>query len=386
MNESSSSAQNKPERVGFEIVTETDELTQLCTIWAAQDTISLDTEFERIRTFYPRPALIQLGTADRIWLLDPLTILDFRAFAELLSRSTTTKILHSASEDLELLARLTGTLPVPLFDTQIAAGLLGYGFSMGYQRMVQTFCDINLDKHETRSNWLKRPLSDSQLRYAAYDVHYLPTIHRRLNDELIASGRETWLHEECDALVAKQQASDDFAKSYERIGHAWKLEPLELGVLRALSAWREHEIRSRDIPRAHLLKDDTLVELARRQPEQLAHLSPIEGLSKRECQRSGTTLLNIIAKVCALDAEQLPPTLPAPLNSKQFDPLLKKLKAVVSKTAERINTAPELLGHRRALAQLLRHCVVDEMPGLTTFFQGWRQEVIGESLRKALDR
>ena len=359
-------------------------MARLCAQWRDGGAIALDTEFERTRTFFPRPALLQVRASEKNWLLDPLTITDFAPLGELLSAAETTKVIHSASEDLELLQRLTGCLPQSLFDTQIAAGLLGYGFSLGYRRMVEEFCGISLSKQETRSNWLRRPLRDGQLQYAAYDVHFLPSIQTRLHEELDQKNRLHWLHEECQALVSKQNDSADYENAYRRISYAWKLEPLQLATLRALSAWREHEIRRRDIPRAHLFKDEVLVELARAQPKNAADLQQVEGVSAKELARSGTTLLRIVAKVSELGAEQLPTALPAPLSSKQFDPVVKKLKAVVLRTAEELNVAPELLGHRRALEKLVRHSLVDGLPGVSPFFAGWRELAVGEQLLEAM--
>ena len=375
---------NQQGPAAVELVTDNQELCSVCRQLAQTTAIGLDTEFERTRTFFPRPALIQVCAHENIWLIDPLSIDDFQPFAEVLANPGITKIVHSASEDVELLTQLTGALPKRLFDTQIAAGLLGYGFSLGYRKLVALFENVELDKQETRSNWLKRPLRAAQLRYAALDVYYLPGIHRRLAQELDDSGRHHWLDEECQTLVDKQIGDDDFELAYQRVGQAWKLDPRQLGVLRALAAWREHTARRRNRPRAHVIKDDELMALSRT-------LTPAtDGKDRARAiadikPEDAEVLVRIVDKVADLSFDQLPTPLTPPADLRAFSGQLKTMKARVQDHAANLGMAPELLAHRRALEHQTLHSLITKQPGLIPFFSGWRREVIGTELLEMLN-
>ena len=368
----------------FVLIEDNAALASACERWRRAPVVVLDTEFERTATFYPRPALLQLADTTGVWLIDPLAIDDYQPLAELLTDPGVTKVLHSAGEDLSLFIMLTGVFPVGLFDTQIAAALVGHGFSLGYRRLVEHVCSVQLDKQETRSNWLRRPLTRSQLRYAVNDVLYLPAIHARLAQELAQLGREQWLDEECDALIAKQREQDDTSQAYLRIGQAWRLDQMQLARLRALCSWREHEARRRDVPRAFLLKDESLLALARTPPATAEHFHQMPGLGRAVRSNDGDTLVRLVNKVAGLATEQLPALVSAPVDTREFAPVLKQLKHTVRSTAERLDVAPELLGHRRALERQLLHTRVNELPGLTDFFSGWRKNVVGDSLLQVL--
>ena len=213
------------------------ELAQQCAAWRAQPFVVLDTEFMRVDTFYPIAGLVQVGDGRQAALIDPLCIRDWSPFAALLDDPAVVKVLHACSEDLEVFQRLTGTLPQPLFDTQLAAAYLNLGFSMGYSRLVQALLGVDLPKGETRSDWLQRPLSDMQVRYAAEDVQHLVEVYRAL-DERLSAEKRGWLLEDGAELVANLRREVDPDEMYRDGKLAWKLSRQQLAVYRALYAWR----------------------------------------------------------------------------------------------------------------------------------------------------
>ncbi|MGM0671585.1 MAG: ribonuclease D, partial [Pseudomonadota bacterium] len=205
---------------------------------AGTDWIALDTEFMREKTYYPRLCLIQLATLDQIACVDPLK-LDIHLLEPLLFDAGVTKVFHSASQDLEVLYRELGRVPTPVFDTQIAASMLGYGEQVGYANLVKAVLDRDLDKSQTRTDWSRRPLSEQQIRYAADDVRFLATVFMRLLHELESHERMHWLRPEMEALSNPALYEPDPENAWKRVSGAKRLKPRERGVLKAVAAWRE---------------------------------------------------------------------------------------------------------------------------------------------------
>ena len=360
------------------------ELAKLCGHLENCQCLALDTEFERSRTFYVRPALLQLGDGDNTYLVDPLEIGNWSPLIRLFDNPKIPKLLHSASEDLEVIDRLGGGPPENLFDTQIAASLLGLGYSISYRALVQILCDVDLPKSETRSNWLRRPLSDAQLEYARMDVVYLPSIYAHLNTELVARGRAEWMAEECARLVTRHHQNQDIENAYSRFRCSTKLGPHELGILRALVAWREHEARKRDLPRGFVIRDEVLVAIARRMPNTLAALQALFDREPKLNEFDGLVVVRIIAKVMTLGDDQLPSPPPPASDLRAHSSTIKTLKSLVHTTARDLDIAPEILAHRRSLEELTHQVLVGRHTELTTFFAGWRADVIGERLLERL--
>ena len=218
-------------------IRDNDSLGQHCAEWQQLPFVALDTEFMRVDTFYPIAGLIQIGDGTRAYLIDPLTIDNWQPLADLLENQAVVKVLHACSEDLEVLLRLTGSLPVPLFDTQLAAAYLNLGFSMGYSRLVKEVLDIDLPKGETRSDWLQRPLSETQISYAAEDAVHLAEVYKLLHPRLSAE-KYRWVLEDGAELVANLRRETDPYEVYREAKLAWKLSRAQLAVLREICAWR----------------------------------------------------------------------------------------------------------------------------------------------------
>ncbi|UBM24106.1 ribonuclease D [Pseudomonas sp. p1(2021b)] len=353
-------------------------LAEHCRGWRELPFVALDTEFMRVDTFYPKAGLIQVGEGNRAYLIDPLLIRDWQPLAELLDDQGVVKVLHACSEDLEVLLRLTGKLPQPLFDTQLAAGYLNIGFSMGYSRLVQDVLGLELPKGETRSDWLQRPLSDTQVSYAAEDAVHLAELFSALRPRL-SDDKYAWVLEDGAELVAQLRREVEPETLYREVKLAWKLNPQQLAVLRELCAWREREARSRDLPRNRVLREHSLWPMAKSQPDNLSALAKIDDMHPRTIRQDGQFLLDLIKRAASLPAEQWPQALPEPLPI-EASGMLKRLRAVGQAEGERLGIAPELMLRKKTLEALLKSGFPNGPYQLPDSLRGWRRERMGQAL------
>ena len=341
--------------------------------------LALDTEFMRVRTFHPQAALFQFFDGTRSHLVDPLAIDDLAPLAALLADPGITKLMHSCSEDLEVCMRRLGVLPDPLIDTQVLAAFCGHGLSVGYQRIVGMELGVELDKSETRTDWLQRPLSPAQLRYAAEDVLHLPRLYEILQERLQAEPRKAaWAAEECAAIVPRFRAREP-GVDLGSLGGAWRLDPQRLAVLRALHIWREHTARERDLPRSWVVPDSVLLRIAETRLQDEQGLAGIPDLQDSARRRHGKAMLAEAAAAAALAPEAWPATLPPPPGSADTR-RVKALRSRVLERSESLGVAPEMLAKRRDLEDLVRRAGAGERPDDGTLFTGWRREAIGEEL------
>lgn len=367
--------------IDIQWISDNQSLAQYCTQWQGLAFVALDTEFMRVDTFYPIAGLIQVSEGERAYLIDPLLISDWTPFAALLENPEVIKVVHACSEDLEVFLRLTGSLPAPLFDSQIAAGYLNLGFSMGYSRLVKAVLDIELPKGETRSDWLKRPLSETQVSYAAEDVLHLAHVYRELQAKL-SPEKAQWVLEDCADMVANLGREVDPQEAYRDAKLAWKLSRAQLAVLRELCAWREREARARNQPRNRILREHSLWPLAKTQPDNLQSLARIEEMHPKTVRQDGEFILQLIKDAAALPASAWPEALPEPLPI-EASGILKKLRAIGQREAERLDIAPELMLRKKILEALLKSGYPTGPYELPDSLTGWRRELMGQAL---LDR
>lgn len=363
-------------------ITDDQTLAQCCVAWQQLPYVALDTEFMRVDTFYPQAGLLQVAAADQVYLIDPLLIKDWSALAALLENPAVLKVLHACSEDLEVFQRLLGSLPSPLFDSQLAAAYLNLGFSMGYSRLVQEVLNVELAKGETRSDWLQRPLSETQVSYAADDVLHLAKVYEAL-DQRLSDEKRQWVLEDGAELLENARRQVDPQTLYREAKLAWKLAPQQLSVLRALCAWREEQARSRDVPRNRILKEHSLWPIARTQPKDLASLGRIEEMHPRTLRQDGETLLNLIREAGSLPPQQWPEVLPEPLPI-EASALLKKLRAVGQRQAQLLEIAPEVMLRKKALEALLKSGYPKGPYQLPDSLRGWRRQLMGQALLDSL--
>jgi ribonuclease D len=357
-------------------------LAQYCADWQRLPFVAVDTEFMRVDTFYPIAGLLQVSEGERAYLIDPLLIEDWKPFSALLRNEAVVKVLHACSEDLEVFLRLTDSLPAPLFDTQLAAAYLNLGFSMGYSRLVQSVLNIELPKGETRSDWLQRPLSETQISYAAEDVLHLAEVYTALQAQL-SPEKNAWLLEDGAELVLNLQREVDPNEVYREAKLAWKLSRAQLAVLRELCAWREREARARNQPRNRVIREHSLWPIARNQPDNLVALARIDDMHPKTIRRDGETLLKLIKDAAAVPAAEWPEALPEPLPL-EASALLKKLRALGQREGERLNIAAEIMLRKKTLEALLKSGYPSGPYQLPDSLRGWRRELMGQALLDCL--
>lgn len=356
-----------------------DQLAALCARWHQQAAIAVDTEFMRSDTFYPIAGLLQIGDGQGCYLIDPLAISDLEPLRALLMDPQVTKVLHSCSEDLEVFQRWLGLVPSPLFDTQVAAAFAGLGFGLGYANLVKQLLLIDIPKEETRSDWLQRPLSAAQLKYAALDVAHMLVVYGKLLQILKDSERLTWVQSDCADLVDNARRPEDFSTAYHKVGFAWKLRPQELLILKQLCIWRETEARRRDIPRNRLIKEPALWEIARKKIQDRDLLQRVVDIPSRTLKNDGDTLIQIVTDSLALDESAWPPRLDPPLAQSEA-PLMKALKTYGRTVAETAGLPPEILLRKKDYEALVRSGLKGGDYELPERLKGWRYELVGKEL------
>lgn len=345
--------------------------------------VIVDTEFMRRNTFFPQVALVQLcfsgsDADDTAWLIDPLQIDDPAPLARLLQDEEVIKVLHSPSEDLEVFQNWLGVLPRPLFDTQKAAALTGQDFGLGYRGLVLDLCGEDLPKGETCSNWLQRPLTESQCHYAAQDVTWLLQAYRILEQRCREQGKFDWVLE--DGADATRSLATNATNYYRRIKTAWKLSPAQLAVLIATCDWRETTARHKDKPRSWIIDDKACLQLAQQQPRNWDELKSRVELPPPAQRRYGDALLELVASQQQLPENELPTRLPSPLDSRQRNQL-KALKSAAAKIAGELGVAPQVLVQSKDYETLLRNDADVVEPG---YWSGWRQERVIQPLKQLL--
>jgi ribonuclease D len=351
----------------------------------AEMTLGLDTEFVRTRTYYARLGLIQIADASGVWLVDAVALPSLEPLATVLGGASVERVLHSCGEDLGAFLHQFGALPPSIFDTQIAAALVGLGFSLSYQALVEQVLGVRLAKEETRSDWTARPLTDAQLEYAGRDVAYLLPLHAHLLDLLRRRGRESWAREEFARLLDPARYEVEPAEAYLRIKGAGSLDRRGLGVLQVLSAWREEEARRNDLARPFVVRDETLLELARRRPRKPADLNEVVTLQQRERRRYGRALLDAIERGRRMSERELPRLFPRAPRVERASELVKGLQALVADRARELGVAPEVLAHKRMLERLVREVAGHGSRELPPELEGWRREVVGLPALSFLD-
>lgn len=353
-------------------------LTALCDALQAQDCIAVDTEFARDRTYFPHIGLIQIAGDSHIACIDPLAFDAGPQLSELLFNDAIVKVFHSCLQDLEVLALMLGNIPCPLFDTQIATALMSEDHQVSYARLVEQELDMKLPKSETRTDWLKRPLTAAQLEYAADDVRYLLSLYRQQRDELEALERSAWMHEECDRLCSKTFNDEaDLPHCWTRVKGKERLQGIELAVLQEIAIWREQQAIARDRPRRKILPDDVVIQIATIQPRNGSQLARIGRTGKLLGMSEIDSLAEVIGSACGRPESDWPTIRRRQLTQEQSAALTSVLKLLREKAAE-LGISPGMLCNRKDAEKLVlgrRDLQV---------LSGWRCDVIGNSLLQML--
>ncbi len=350
------------------------------------DAVALDTEFVWERTYYPRLGLIQMALSDEdCYLIDPIAIKDLQILGKLLSDRGVIKILHDAPQDLAILQRATGTTPQNIFDTRLAAGFSNLSATLSLVNLVQELLDITLSKEETRTNWLQRPLSEEQTRYALDDVRYLRAIRVILLNRIIGPKIRSWLQEELNLLnnPASYSGPPDNARYQKIRGHS-HLDRQGLAILKNLTTWREGVARKTDRPRGHVISDTTLLEIARQKPRTAADLRDKIRLSAKAGAKYGNTLCAIIETTCQQRPSSYPEPHPPIRLGKNDKIRMENLNKLISLKCELLGIAPSLLGNASELKRLVKtlHSIKKNEPDQLRQTDGWRKHFLEDFLRQ----
>lgn len=356
--------------IDYQWIDTNEQLAEVCQKAIGKTAVALDTEFIRIRSFYPKLGLIQLFDGEQTSLIDPLAITDFTPFIELL-RAPTMKVFHACSEDLEVFKHAFGMLPTPMLDTQIMAGFAGLGVSLGFAKLVEQYAEVVLDKAAARTDWLARPLSAEQCRYAAADVYYLLPVYQQLLARLRENDWFEAVQQECESLSAKRLKEVDVSTLYRDIGNAWQLNPQQLAVLQVLAKWRWEEAKKRDLALNFVVKEQSLLQIAKNQPKHTASL--LEFMHPNEVRIHGKKILLLVEQGLAVEPQNYPEPLSRGYEDPNYKRFLKQAQVMLPKVQPE-NLATEMFTGKRQLTQLFSWLKNGKPPEkLPELLQGWRE-------------
>ena len=359
-----------------EIFVDTPEsLSDLAARLAGSEWLALDTEFIREKTYWPKLCLIQVCNGEIAAAIDVLALPDLKPLLDVLFDGRILKVFHAARQDLEIFLHDWGQIPLPLFDTQPAAALLGYGDQVGYARIVTEVLGVDLPKDQSRTDWSLRPLEQAQVRYALDDVIYLGRIYTDMRGRLSDRERLQWLATDFADLADPATYLPAPMRMWKKVKGRQSLRGVQLAVLQRLAAWREERARELDRPRKWILKDEVLTDLARRAPRDLTQLGKIRGLEPGVIRNQGEQLLKLIAEARELPREQWPSEgrPGAPLSHKQ-EAMVDLLSAGLRLIADQHQLSPSAIATRKELEKLVRGDQDTEL------LHGWRRAVAGEPL------
>ena len=337
--------------------------------------VTVDTEFIRETTFWPELCLIQMASPGVTALVDPLSPgIDLKPFFALMANEAVTKVFHAARQDIEIVFHLGALIPHPVFDTQVAAMVCGFGDSVSYDQLVQKISGAQLDKSSRFTDWRHRPLSDKQLAYALADVTYLIEVYRHLKEQLERDDRAHWLNEEMEVLTSRATYDPKPEDAWKRLKMRLR-KPQELAVMQAVSTWREHEARERNVPRGRVLKDDAIYEIAQQQPRDAVALARLRTTPKGwERSATATALLGAVNTALAIPREQMPRLPKAPQQAEGSSAAAELLKVLLRLVAEKEGVAAKVLASSDDIDRLAAEGETADVPALA----GWRREVFGE--------
>ncbi|CUX23836.1 ribonuclease D [Agrobacterium tumefaciens] len=357
-------------------------LAEACTELAKSEFITIDTEFLRETTFWPELCLVQMASPTLEVLVDPLAKgLDLAPLFELMANPNVVKVFHAARQDIEIIYHLGGLIPHPIFDTQVAAMVCGFGDSISYDQLVQKIKNVQIDKSSRFTDWSRRPLTEKQLDYALADVTHLRDVYLALKAQLEREGRSLWLTEEMDILESRDTYDMHPDDAWLRLKSRLR-KPTELAILKFVAAWREREARSRNVPRSRVLKDDAIFEIAQQQPKDAEALSRLRTIPKGwERSASGTAIIETVNAALALPKEEMPK---APRHSHAPEgsgAAVELLKVLLKLTADKHGVAAKVIANSDDLDKIASEGEKATVAALT----GWRRELFGDVALKLIN-
>ncbi len=355
------------------LITTTEALAAFCTAHADTEFVTVDTEFMRERTYYSKLCLVQLGGPDTFVAVDPLAKgIDLTPLFELMANPKVLKVFHAARQDVEIFVNLTGKVPTPMFDTQVAAMVCGFGDSASYETLCGQLANAKIDKSSRFTDWSNRPLTDKQVEYALGDVSYLRKVYIKLRDQLAKTNRTEWVQEEMAELTAASTYDINPQEVWRRF--KWRADKPRLrALLRELAAWRELEAQRLNVPRNRVVRDEALMEIAYHPPENAHDLSRIRGLSTGFAEsRQGKEILEAVVRANAVPFEQCPTGEAKRALPNGIGPVMDLLKVLLKQVCEEHGVASKLIANVDDLETIAADDNAD-VPAM----QGWRRELFG---------
>lgn len=358
----------------MKIIIDTQALAEACTTFAEHDYVTVDTEFLRETTFWPILCLIQIAGPEDECIVDPMAKgIDLQPFFDLMRDESVVKVFHAARQDVEIVHNLGELIPKPLFDTQVAAMVCGYGDSIAYNMLVQKITGGHIDKTSRFTDWSRRPLTEKQLDYALADVTHLRDVYESLKADLEKKNRAHWVAEEMKILTTEETYDLPVEKAWTRLKMRVR-KPRDLAVMQTVAEWRERQARQKDVPRGRVMKDDAIYEIAQQHPKDETALGRLRAVPRGfEKSRSAESLLEAVAAAMAIsdnDLPQVPRSPRAPEGTNAASELLKVLLKIV---AEHHGVAAKII----ATADDLDKIAADDDADVAAL-QGWRRELFGE--------
>ena len=366
-------ASNRVSSGDMEPITTSEELAAVCARMAMHRYVTVDTEFLRETTYYPLLCVAQLATADEAVVVDALAPgIDLTPMFDLLINESVVKVFHAARQDIEIVWNMAGKIPHPIFDTQVAAMVLGYGDSISYDQLVQRITGDQLDKSNRFTDWTRRPLTDAQLVYAVSDVTHLRDVYLKLDEDLHKRGRANWVSAEMDVLTSPDTYRADPERAWERLKSRVR-KPKELAILIEIAAWREREAQTRDVPRSRVLKDEVIGDIAVQAPTTIERLSHLRSLPKGfERSRWGEQIVEAVTRGVERDPKTLP-RLERFRAAANGGATFELLKVLLRMTAEKNAVAAKVIATVEDLERIAADDEAD-VPAL----KGWRRELFGD--------
>lgn len=373
------------------LVVTSQAFAEVLTLIEKERFFGIDLEFIPERTYYPIICLIQVAVADRVFLIDPLKLKNAELFPlwEMIANPEILKILHAGTQDLTIAFQRSGLIPQNIFDTQIAAGFLGFGYPVGYGKLLSAVANVHLSKTESFTDWQLRPLSQSQIEYAIGDVAHLLELYQQLKNNLVNRGRLAWAEDECQSYSKESFYVKEQGREFLRIKGAQSLSNRKLAVLQALTLFREEEAKRLDKPARTILNDNILLEIARKPPQVVEEIKRIRGIRPDQLSNLGSRLLKVTKDALALPDDQCPSWPQGKAPSKNEVLVADILYTILKLKAQEADLAPELVATRDEVQSLVKmgrelEITAPLEPGKLSLTTGWRHELAGETLWKIL--
>lgn len=365
-------------------VEDAQQLHLICQSYTQAELLAIDTEFVRTRTLYPKLGLIQINDGKTLALVDPVAIADLTPFWQLMENANIVKVLHACSEDLEVFLTAGNCRPVNLIDSQIIMAFLGHGLSLGYAAMIAHYTGIELDKSESRTDWMKRPLTEKQLKYAEADVEHLFNILPKLMADIEASGWLPAAKQESELMIERKFSAVDESQLYKNIKMAWRLNPVQLYRLQQLAIWRYQQAKQKDRPIGFIAKDHTLLALAQINPSSVGAMASIEGVELLDVRHKGKAMLMVLKRANDNVDAKLPEQIVRLDEYPGYKQNFKKVKSFISLVGTEANLLVENLASKKQINQFLSwHFKLNGTENnvhLVDIMQGWRKPLLGDKL------